>query len=122
MNEKQNKKESKQRWKKEQEVLFRKSPPMDETLFPVLFDYLDAELDVCACNRPITLIVKRKPRKCMNCGGKVVPFLYGEPSDKGIELIYARKALMGGCIINAKNPDWGCLNCETMYMLPPLLR
>lgn len=60
--------------------------------------------------------VTRKPRKCVNCGGKVVPILYGMPSPIGMELIDSGKRIMGGCCVTDSDPQWGCLNCDTMYL------
>lgn len=67
-------------------------------------------------NNVVIIEVERKPRKCTNCGGIVVPILYGEPSPIGMELIDARKGIMGGCCVSNNDPQWGCLDCDTMYI------
>lgn len=60
--------------------------------------------------------VECKPRKCIACGGKVVPILYGEPDEEGGALIDAKEMIMGGCCVTDNDPQWGCLNCDTIYL------
>lgn len=60
--------------------------------------------------------VERKPNKCINCGGIVVPILYGEPSPISMELIDSGKRIMGGCCVRNNGPQWGCVDCDTMYI------
>lgn len=68
-------------------------------------------------HRESCLNVKRKPHKCMKCGGNVVSILYGEPSSEGMKLIDSQKMVMGGCLISKNNPEWACVDCETTFRL-----
>lgn len=47
-------------------------------------------------NEVVIIEVKRKPLKCIYCGGKVVPILYGEPNEEGEKLINESQRIMGG--------------------------
>ena len=67
-------------------------------------------------DKPKTYLVTRKPRKCLRCGGKVVPILYGEPNEESGILIRAGEMIMGGCLILEENPQWGCIECEVEYL------
>lgn len=67
-------------------------------------------------NNVIIIEVDRKPRKCINCKGNVVPILYGEPSPIGMELIDSGKRIMGGCCVTNNDPQWGCVDCDAMYI------
>lgn len=64
----------------------------------------------------VILEVEHKPSNCLACGGKVVPILYGEPDEERGALIDAKGMIMGGCIIADNDPEWGCLDCDTMYI------
>lgn len=64
----------------------------------------------------VIIEVECKPNNCLNCGGKVVPILYGEPDEEGGLLIDTKEMIMGGCIVSDNDPEWGCLDCETMYI------
>lgn len=60
--------------------------------------------------------VKGKPEKCPNCGGRIIPILYGEPNEEGGALIYAGEMILGGCIVSGNDPQWGCTDCNTEYL------
>lgn len=64
----------------------------------------------------LILEVIHKTSKCTTCGGKVVPILYGEPDEEGGDLIDAKEIIMGGCIVTDNDPEWGCMDCNTMYI------
>ena len=38
------------------------------------------------------------------------------PSPIGMELIDSGKRIMGGCCVTDNDPQWGCLDCDTMYL------
>lgn len=59
--------------------------------------------------------VTRKPRKCPHCGGKVVPILYGEPSNEGFQMAERGEVALGGCIVRERMPDYQCLQCEHLF-------
>ena len=60
--------------------------------------------------------VKRKPRKCPQCGSaKIADILYGLPAfspelDKSLK---EGKIVLGGCIMWGDDPKWKCAECET---------
>lgn len=59
----------------------------------------------------------RKPRKCPNCGYKIIAnVLYGEPifTDKLEAELAAGKTVIGGCCeISGGSPKWHCTHCNT---------
>lgn len=65
--------------------------------------------------------VEDRPEKCPECGGRVVPIVYGEPtyetlleSEKGNVVLY------GCCIFldgeDLVSPDWECIECHTCFV------
>ena len=60
--------------------------------------------------------VTRKPRKCPQCGGKVVRILYGEPTPEAFEAAERGEFVLGGCCINELSPDWECLGCGHQFI------
>lgn len=62
------------------------------------------------------IIVKRKPRKCPNCGGKVVHILYGYPSPEAREAAMRGEILLGGCCIDLNSPDYQCIHCDQSFI------
>ena len=60
----------------------------------------------------------RKPRKCVHCGGAVLPILYGFPTHAAFEMAEAGKLILGGCCVPADGnevADWGCKECGQRY-------
>ena len=59
--------------------------------------------------------VKRKPRKCPQCGSsRIANILYGMPEfspelDKSLK---EGKIALGGCCISNDDPKWKCTECE----------
>lgn len=64
----------------------------------------------------IILKVFHKPENCINCGGKVVPIIYGEPSPELMDEFKSGEVILGGCCFLEESPDWGCLDCEAGYI------
>ena len=60
--------------------------------------------------------VLRKPRKCPQCGGKVVRILYGEPTPEAFEAAERGEFVLGGCLVNELSPDWECLGCRHRFI------
>lgn len=65
-------------------------------------------------------IIKKlhKPRKCQNCGGVVLPILYGFPTHAAFEMAEAWKLILGGCCIPEDTDeiaDWVCKECGQRY-------
>jgi hypothetical protein len=59
------------------------------------------------------------PRKCSECGTKLVRIVFGMPDMDLIEESQQGKVLLGGCCISFNDPTWGCANCGWKYT-PPL--
>jgi hypothetical protein len=62
--------------------------------------------------------VKRKPRKCPQCGSiKVATILRGMPifSEKLMTDISEGKVFLGGCCITENDPDWQCSECHMQF-------
>lgn len=75
---------------------------------------------------PIEL--NKDSKKCQICGHKIVPILYGLPSDIGLKKAKNGKLLLGGCCMpdwievneNGEetyipNPKFGCSYCGQLY-------
>ena len=61
--------------------------------------------------------VTRKPCKCPNCGGKLIPIIYGEPTLETFEKAERGEVKLGGCCIHAEgDPQWACSECDTEFM------
>ncbi len=66
-----------------------------------------------------TILVKTKPEVCPECGGKLLPILYGEPTPETCEAYHKGLLILGGCCINVNKdgyltmPQWQCKNCHT---------
>ena len=59
--------------------------------------------------------VKRKPRKCPQCGSsRIANILYGMPefSPEFEKRIEDGKIALGGCCISNDDPVWKCVECE----------
>ena len=59
--------------------------------------------------------VKRKPRKCPQCGSaKIANILYGLPifSPELEKELKDGKIELGGCCISDDDPIWKCTECE----------
>ena len=60
--------------------------------------------------------VKRKPRKCPQCGtARIADILYGMPIfDSELEKeLKDGKIALGGCVISDNDPTWKCVDCGT---------
>lgn len=65
----------------------------------------------------ITLVEGRKPITCPYCGGRVVPIVYGEPSEEICKQAEEGKVALGGCCIHAdgSDPEWECNQCGQWF-------
>ncbi len=59
------------------------------------------------------------PRKCPDCGTKLVPIVFGMPNEQGIQEAQEGKIILGGCCMMPINPTRGCTQCGWEYMPPP---
>lgn len=60
----------------------------------------------------------RKPRKCENCGGAVLPILYGYPTHESFEAASRGEIILGGCCMPddfEELADWVCKECGLRY-------
>ena len=60
--------------------------------------------------------LRRKPRKCPQCGSaKIADILYGLPifSPELDKSLKEGKITLGGCVIRGDDPKWKCAECET---------
>ena len=91
--------------------VFRKADRHDPRLSP------DA---VCPRRRPMLPIVPREPRpaQCPACGGlKVVPIVYGYPSEELEREAKRGKVVLGGCLIGPDDRKWACRTCDHSWGL-----
>lgn len=55
----------------------------------------------------------KRPEICSNCGSKVLPIVYGYPTEDDIRLQREGKILLGGSAIGSAN--YGCVSCQQTY-------
>ena len=57
--------------------------------------------------------VKRKPRKCPVCGGKVANIIYGEPNLRfeTMKEVEEGKIVFGDCCKFIGGPEYRCIKC-----------
>ena len=46
--------------------------------------------------------------RCPKCGAESVPIVYGMPGPELIEKEQRGQVVLGGCVIEEKNPNWAC--------------
>ena len=63
----------------------------------------------------ITMVEGRKPVHCPYCGGRVVPVVYGEPSEEVFDKHARGEVVLGGCCITGKDPKWECNKCGQWF-------
>ena len=63
----------------------------------------------------ITMVEGRKPVHCPYCGGRVVPIVYGEPSEEVFDKHARGEVVQGGCCITGKDPKWECNKCGQWF-------
>lgn len=49
--------------------------------------------------------------KCQNCGGKILPIIYGLPSPAMFNAAGNDEVFLGGCVLGENNPQWKCIVC-----------
>ena len=60
--------------------------------------------------------VKRKPRKCPVCRGKVVQIIYGEPTKEDFIAAQNGRLCLGGITMEPNSPDWQCTQCKELFL------
>lgn len=50
--------------------------------------------------------------KCQNCGGRLLPIIYGLPSPAIFRAAQKGEVILGGCGPNDNGPNWKCEACE----------
>ena len=58
------------------------------------------------------------PRKCPECGTKLLRIVYGMLNEQGFQDAEAGKFMMGGCDIEDNHPTHGCPDCGWRYRPP----
>jgi len=91
-------------------IKFKRKPPKEysENNYLLLFE--------AVMNN--TFIEKRKPRKCLECGGKVATILYGMPNMENLQLqkdLDDKKVILRGCCQPLGGAVWQCVDCNTQY-------
>ena len=60
--------------------------------------------------------VAAKPAKCPFCGEKIIPIIYGEPSDETFEKAEKGEVKLGGCCLSGADPQWACAECGQEFL------
>ena len=58
------------------------------------------------------------PRKCPECGTKLLRIVYGMPGPELFDEAEQGKVLLGGGCISFNDPTWGCSSCGWTYTPP----
>ncbi len=62
------------------------------------------------------ILVDSQPEECPVCKGKVLPIIYGFPTEEMGEKARNGEVILGGCIIREFSPDWSCPTCGTNFI------
>ena len=57
---------------------------------------------------------------CPECGGELVPIVYGYPSAEAFKAAQDGELVLGGCCVSDADPPWECSGCATRFHGPPL--
>lgn len=60
---------------------------------------------------------KLDTRKCPECGGELIPILWGYPTPEILEQAIHDEIHLGGCVIFPNNPNYHCKDCEVEFDL-----
>ena len=60
---------------------------------------------------------KSNIRVCPECGGELIPIIWGYPNPRILEKAEREEVFLGGCVIPINNPDYHCKNCESEFDL-----
>lgn len=63
----------------------------------------------------VVIILDEKPDKCIECGGKVLPILYGLPSKKGMQALERGEYVWGGDVGSNYYENYACVSCWQHY-------
>ena len=70
-----------------------------------------------------TIELKSRPEICPECGGRIVPIVYGDPSHEMFMKSMDGEIILGGCLVmvdnegNVVSPQWGCVKCGREYLV-----
>ena len=53
--------------------------------------------------------------KCPNCGGTLIPIVYGFPGPGLMDEADAGHVRLGGCVVMGNDPAWECSDCERWF-------
>lgn len=59
------------------------------------------------------------PRKCPDCGTKLLPIVYGMPGPELFDDAEQGKVMLGGCCVSFNDPTRGCPACGWEFTPPP---
>ena len=59
------------------------------------------------------------PPECPDCGTQARPIIYGYPTYEAFEASRRGEFRLGGCIVDDRNPQWWCPNCDLEFPTHP---
>jgi len=60
--------------------------------------------------------MSKKPKHCPKCQSKkVIPIIYGMPTEEAFEEAEKGKLMIGGCCVSDKSPQWYCADCQCEF-------
>jgi rubrerythrin len=62
------------------------------------------------------ILADSQPEECPVCKGKVLPIIYGLPTEEMGEKARNGEVILGGCIITEFSPSWHCPTCGTNFI------
>jgi hypothetical protein len=58
----------------------------------------------------------KNKRVCPQCQSKkVIPIIYGMPTEETFNEAESGKVILGGCCISEGSPEWHCTDCEYQF-------
>lgn len=88
-----------------------------------LAEYIVTYWEECLLQReyddePNDVVVSPSPvgDTCPYCGGKVLPIVYGEPSNELFDKAANGEVILGGCIVTENDPQKECAECGFQFL------
>ena len=56
-------------------------------------------------------------RRCPDCGGDLLPIVWGLPGSELMEMERCGEVILGGCVVPINEPDYGCKKCGNQFQM-----
>ena len=68
------------------------------------------------CGGTVEVDKDKETATCPFCGGRIIPIIYGEPSDETFEKAEKGEVKLGGCCLSGADPQWACAECGQEFL------